>query len=335
MGVRGTGGFGAFGEFLCSVRNYYSGLDRDGRLKTYDEIIKTTTAGHMTERVGSEGGFLLPDQFYGEVLHTALEFSIVRPRARVLPMTGGRMFIPSVADGDHTSALLGGITLYWVAEGASRTATRPAGKGLGLSPQSLSGLVYTPNEWLADAGAVGEAYIREAFGQAIAFTNDDANIEGTGVGRPLGVLNAPATIAVSRTSAGEIQYVDLINMFARLMPVAVGNAVWIANPETASQLLNIPLMGQYNGRLLGLPVFWSEKCQALGTKGDLMLCDFSAYAIGDRGLEVAVSVEEPTAFTTGETAWRITQRVDGQPIPSAPITPLHGSSTLSPFVVLN
>jgi len=40
-------------------------------------------------------------------------------------------------------------------------------------------------------------------------------------------------------------------------------------------------------------------------------------------------------FSTGEQAFRAFYRVDGQPVPRAPLTPFKGSATLSSFVVLD
>jgi hypothetical protein len=40
------------------------------------------------------------------------------------------------------------------------------------------------------------------------------------------------------------------------------------------------------------------------------------------------------AFLTDEMTFRITYRVDGEPIWNAPLTPYKGANTLSPFVTL-
>jgi len=40
------------------------------------------------------------------------------------------------------------------------------------------------------------------------------------------------------------------------------------------------------------------------------------------------------AFLTGEQAFRFTLRLDGQPFWKSPLTPYKGTTTVSPFVVL-
>ena len=76
-----------------------------------------------------------------------------------------------------------------------------------------------------------------------------------------------------------------------------------------------------------------EFCETLGTKGDIILADFSEYMLVYKGgMEVAESMH--VKFLTDEMAYRFITRVDGQPIYDEPFTPLKGANTLSPFVML-
>jgi HK97 family phage major capsid protein len=85
--------------------------------------------------------------------------------------------------------------------------------------------------------------------------------------------------------------------------------------------------------LAGLPLFVTEKLPALGTAGDIMLCDWSQYLIGDRQqLEVAFS--EHVAFLNNQTVWRFVNRVGGMPWLKDKVTLQDATSTLSPFVGL-
>jgi HK97 family phage major capsid protein len=84
--------------------------------------------------------------------------------------------------------------------------------------------------------------------------------------------------------------------------------------------------------LLGRPIYFTEKCKALGTAGDIILADLSYYLIGDRQ-KLTMATSQHVRFTTDETAWRFVERVDGQPWVDAKFQPANGS-TLSPFVTL-
>ena len=87
------------------------------------------------------------------------------------------------------------------------------------------------------------------------------------------------------------------------------------------------------GVLLGRPIIPVEFCKTLGDKGDILLADWSEYLLVTKGgMEEAQSIH--VKFVTDEMAFRFITRNNGQPMHDAPITPLNGSNTLSPFVML-
>src|SRR5581483_11754616 len=67
------------------------------------------------------GGFLIPEIMRSEMLQLALEESIVRSKATVIPMSTLRVPVPTVDDTSHVSSLFGGVTYYWTEEAASLT----------------------------------------------------------------------------------------------------------------------------------------------------------------------------------------------------------------------
>ena len=72
----------------------------------------------------------------------------------------------------------------------------------------------------------------------------------------------------------------------------------------------------------------------LGTTGDVLLCDFSQYLIGDRqALTMASSIHE--LFRYDQTAFRMVMRVDGQEWCKAPVLLADGATQVSPFVELD
>ncbi len=102
---------------------------------------------------------------------------------------------------------------------------------------------------------------------------------------PLGVLNDPALIIVTKESgqaAKTIVYENIINLFSRLHPACVNNAVWVVNSTAIPQLLTlnmvvgtggvaVPVLNESNGtyRMLGRPVRFTEKVPSVGTVGDI------------------------------------------------------------------
>jgi HK97 family phage major capsid protein len=142
-------------------------------------------------------------------------------------------------------------------------------------------------------------------------------------------------------------------MYSRLHPSCRNRAIWLAHPSTAPELFQLTGPGQdatgtattnYGvnvliagadapAQLLGIPIYFSEKCQELGTEGDLCLADFSKYYIALKN-EVVLDRDVSTGFTTAQIAFRAIARVDGAPMWSAAMTPRRGSDSLSWFITL-
>ncbi len=126
------GGFKSFGEFLWIVRRACLSGISDSRLKT---------AGHMEQGDDAQGGFLCPEEWTDEILHAALEASIVRPRARVVKTNTDSVKIRRLVDSNRATNYFGGITFQWAAEAADKTAaiSKPAMGLLELVPHKLIG----------------------------------------------------------------------------------------------------------------------------------------------------------------------------------------------------
>lgn len=319
-----------FKEFLIKVWEAGQG--------SYEAKLALKTAGHMEEGQDSLGGYLVPEDAYNDIMEIALEESIVRPRAQIIPCKKNALNIPTLVDTDHSSSVFGGITCYWTGEAAAKQEKNPKVGGLGLRIKKVVGFVYLSDEFMDDSGVQIEAFLRRSFGEAVAYYADDAYINGTGVNQPLGILNAPATITQAKEdtqAANTLQIENIFKMASRLLPQSHRKAVWLAHPDTLPQLGALTSDMRYIGPgfyILGKEVVWTEKCQTLGMKGDIILADFSKYVIADRGMTIDASKDY--RFPYDETCWRFVLRTDGQPILSSPITPKNGSTTLSPFVVL-
>lgn len=339
-----AGGFKCLGEFLVTVRKFYGGTHRDNRL------IIGKTAGHMEESIDSQGGVLVPEQWADEIYHAALEASIVRQRATVLKAGTDSLKVRKFTETDRSSSLFGGITFEWVEEREEKSASssKPSLGLLELTPHKLVGGCWVSNELENDYAKFGE-FFKFSFGQAQAFIEDDYFLWGTGAGTPLGALHANngSLITVTRNAIGFLDWTDIAHMAERLLPRSWESAAWLINPGVIDELLEAtaPAANQatvldLNNRLLwGIPFIVTEKAQAMGTQGDIALCDFAHghYVIADREMRIAASRHVEVAdvgFTTDETFWKIVLRVDGQPLMTNTITPYRGANTLSAFIVL-
>lgn len=304
----------------------------------------------LNEGEGDQGGFLVPEEFRAELLMLALETAIIRPRARVLPMSGLTVRIPAIRDTTHATNVHGGVQAFWVPESGTLTQSEPTFSQVMLTAKKLIGATRVTNEMLRDSSVTFEPLINTLFANAISYFEDDAFINGIGGGQPLGILNADALISVAKETgqaASTLVVENVIKMFSRLMPESMSRAVWVMNSDVIPQLYTLSLAvgtggapmffpaggisGAPSATLLGRPIVFTEKAQTLGTAGDVYLVDLSYYLIGDRqALEMASSAH--VRFNTDETDFRFVQRVDGRPWIDSALTPRNGSNTLSPFV---
>ncbi len=350
------GGFKSAGHFWKEVMSAGKAGYHSEVLDNWNKAVQKT-AGYMEEGDLAQGGYLVPIQVANTILEKSLEASIVEPRASIQPMTTNRLEIPADVDADHSTSYFGGIVIYRPGEGVSKTVSNPTFQKVALTLHKVVGMCYVTDELLSDASVALEPYLTRKFSQAIAFVKDDDFLNGTGVNMALGAFSTgnPSLItvtAVTGQGAATIIAENVIGMWARLYPAGHGNAVWVANIETFPQIATMGLSvgtggipvympaGGLSGRpyetLMGAPLIYSEKCQALGTAGDLCLADFSQYIVGQKGSgspDVASSIH--VRFATDETAFRFVLRYDGQPSWRSALTPKRGSATLSPFVVLS
>lgn len=333
--------------FLHSISNH---SQRDQALS--NKLITLQNA--LSSVKPSDGGFIIPEILRAELLRTALESAVVRSRARIIPMDSLTVPFPTIDSTTNVSTIFGGITGYWTEEAASLQASQPRFGRVELRANKLTLYTEVPNELIRDALISLAPFLNDILPEAIAWFEDVACFIGSGVGEPLGFLNAPCRVDVTRAGGGNaVDWVDIVSMFSRLLPQSMGRAVWVVAPDTLPSLFQMTaaansapvMLGNAGGivsgsvappmSMLGLPIVVSEKARAAGSAGDVNLCDFGYYLFGDRQA-MSARQSEDYKFQNDLTCFRIIERIDGRPWLRSPITPQNSSAnTLSPIVKLN
>ncbi|MBA7678994.1 hypothetical protein ES703_87275 [subsurface metagenome] len=313
----------------------------------FDPRLKGLSGG-----VGSEGGFLLPDQFVARIIDTALEDEIVRPRAMVYGLKAGKgrtLSIPAFEDLNHSTSGISGVTAQWTAEKAQKAETDPKFRLISMKTNKLVCYTKSSDELQTESGISLSTVINGAFSKAVIFYSDVAYLTGSGTGQPLGVLNSNALLtqaAESEQTASTINYDNIIGIFSQLAPSSFKNSVWVASISTLPQLMklsievglggeHVRILQEEKGKfyLLGKEILFTEKVPALGSAGCLGLYDFSAYGIVMReGIRLESSIHE--GFRNDLTSWRMILNCDGQPTIANSLTCLDGTTVVSPFVQL-
>lgn len=302
----------------------------------------------MNEGLGSDGGFLVPTEYSEKIHAVSLENELVIPRAFVQPMLSNEIKLPGMQIGDHSSNLFGGFVANYEAEAATLSEANPKTRQMTLLARKLTGFLRFSNELLTDTPN-GEKQIIDICGKGLAWYRDKAFLKGTGSGQPLGILNADCLVEVDPEvgQASGIVYQNLTAMLSRLYAGSFANSCWVCHQSCIPDLLGLSIPvgtggsyyqvltegkdGQF--KMLTRPVIFTEKSEILNTKGDICLFDFSQYVVGLRA-EMRIDTSQHIYFTTDESAARISERHDGQPLWDEALTLQDGSTTVSPFVVL-
>lgn len=318
-----------FGEFLVNMRNG----------KVSDLETRDLTAGD-----GPSAGFLIPEQTDTTMREVRPDDAVMRPRCLVMPAgTPPDAALSLIAlDQSGDKGVYGGVQTNWVDEvGTIQDAGDPKIRGIKIEPKQISGYIDVSDKLLRNAAAVG-AMVERLLRGAIIGAEEDAFWNGKGVGKPLGLLNSPACINITRDTASSLKYLDLVAMYASTMGT---NLMWVASRRILPDLMTMvapntnQLVWQPNARegapspLLGLPLEFNEYSPVLGTRGDLALVDLDYYAIKD-GSPTAMFMDPYTQKVNSITRIYAFWNVDGQGMLNSPIIKQDKKTKVSPFVVL-
>ena len=336
--------FRSLGEQLQAVVNAAKTHVVDKRLLQVNDAVKGSNEG-----AGADGGFAVQEDFAGQILETAVSTGDILSRVDSYTVgansNAARWLM--VDETDVSASVFGGVQMYWAAEGATVAASRPKFKELKLDLEKMMGFAYATDELLQDA-AFMTGFFGSAFTVAANRLLEDAIISGDGSGKPAGILNSGALIAVdaeASQAAGTLNAQNILKMWSRALTSGRRNMVWMMHPDLEDQLPQLMLgdkliwmpeggiSGAQYQTILGRPVLFNDNCQAMGTKGDVLLADLKQYMLLKKGTakqDWSMHVE----FLTDQMCFRMVLRCNGTPKVTAPITLKNSVRTRSPFVTL-
>ena len=343
--------FSSFGEQMISVmRAGVPGGSVDPRL------YNTRAVSGLGETVPSDGGFLVQQDYVAGLMEDVFETGKLASKCDKIQVSGNAnsIKINGVDETSRASSRSGGVIGYWLEEAGQKTASKPKFRKIELNLNKMIGLCYATDELLDDAMAL-EGVVRKAFVDEFGFMLDDAIINGTGAGQPLGVLNAGCLVSVAKETGQDADTIvaeNIMKMRSRLFASSRSSAVWLINQNAEPQLHQMSLAvgtggipvympagglsGQPYDTLYGIPVMPIEQCATVGTVGDIILADFSkGYILAEKGgIKSDVSIH--VRFDYDESVFRFVYRVDGQPKRATALTPYKGGAnfTQSHFVAL-
>jgi len=340
-----------FGDSTGRLKELQDGQGEGGGKKLPDafatQIMPWRFKNEWSMGVGEQGGFAVPTQFLGgDPLMIRPEDAIVRPRSTIIPAgdpPDTAVTIPAFTQG--SDGVYGGVTVEWIGEGATKPETDGKLREVSLQPHEVAAHTVVTDKLLRNWEAAS-SFIGMLLRGATISAEDMACLTGNGVAKPFGVQNCPGTIAYNRAAANQISYADVVNMMALLLPESASRAVWVASISTLPQIaaLQDPA-GRYifiqgdatrgiPSTLCGIPIKFTGKTPALGSKGDLTLVDFTYYLIKD-GSGPFVAASEHVLFRQNKTVIKVFWNVDGKGWVDEPLTQENSTDELSAYIVLD
>ena len=340
---QGARPFASLGEQLQAVVNAAKGRT-DKRLLQVNNAVMGSNEG-----TGADGGFAIQEDFAGKILETAVVTGDILSRVDSYTVgansNAARWLM--VDETDVSASVFGGVQMYWASEGATVAASRPKFKEMKLDLEKMMGFAYATDELLQDA-AFMTGFFGTAFTVATNRLLEDGIIAGDGEGKMTGILKGGGLITVGAEAgqaAGTLNAQNILKMWSRALVSGRKDMVWLMHPDLEDQLPQLMLgdkliwmpeggiSGAQYQTILGRPVLFNDNCQAIGTKGDVLLADLKQYMLLKKGSakqDWSMHVE----FLTDQHCFRMVLRCNGTPKVTAPVTLKNSTRTRSPYVTL-
>ena len=261
----------------------------------------------LQEGVDADGGYLVPDEYDHRLVDVLTEENIMRKLGHKITTSGEHKI--NIAATKPAAA--------WIEEGGALSFGDATFDQILLDAHKLHVAIKVTEELLYDNAFNLESYIIDMFGKALANAEEDAFLNGSGVGQPLGLFAATGggTAAISTAA---LTADDVIKLVYALKRPYRKNAKFIMNDQTIASIRQLKdnngaymwqpsLIAGEPDKLLGYDVYTSPFCPA----GKIAFGDYSYYNIGDRGTRSFKQLTELFAGN-GMIGYVSKERVDGK-----------------------
>lgn len=269
----------------------------------------------LQEGIDPQGGYLVPDEYDKRLIDILTEENVMRTLGTNITTSGEHKI--NIAATKPAAA--------WIEEGGTLTFGDATFDQIILDAHKLHVAIKVTEELLYDNAFNLENYILTQFGKALSNAEEDAFINGTGVGQPLGILaeTGGAQVGVTSASSTKVTADEIINLVYSLKRPYRKNAVFLANDVCVAELRKLKdNNGQYlwqpslqagePDRVLGYKIYTSPYFPVPIAGGTAVAFgDFSYYNIGDRGTRSFAELKELFAGN-GMIGFVAKERVDGK-----------------------
>ena len=351
-------------DFLNSVVNSYRNREvSDPRMRRL--VMDAIGSDEFSKANWEAQGLMVPRGFISDVMQLEPEADQLSGLMTRIPMTAPVVDIPCRVDKNHTSSVTGGFQVYRGKETAAPTMTKTAMELVTLKAHELNGAAAVTNQLMADSPISIAALIDAGMRQEARSYRIDELLNGNGIGRPLGMLNAnnAALITVLRevgqSTSTIVNGMNILKMRQRVW--GYDNAVWLCSLDLYPIIFTLCIESPNNAgviklfapgtgaglpdTLLGRPVIWTEYMNGISSGNDgnlisewndnfLACVNPTQMLFGERGTQnVTRSIH--VRFLEREEVFMFTSYDDARPWWKSTFQPKNGGLTQSPFVVLS
>ena len=283
-----------------------------GDLKTAMEL-----KAAMNETTDAQGGYLVPDEFQWDLIELAKEVSFLLNEATTLTMGSDTLSLP---------AELTKVSMNWIVEGSTITASDPTFAQVKLTAQKLAGLTTAmSNELLADSNIDIVSLLTKQFSYATGIELDNQALNGTG--SPCsGMLTAKAGYSVvlptGSSAFSTVSFNDVRSMVRKLAAVDSAAAKFVYSKDvqfyletlkdtTGRSLYREPATDK-PAALYSRPIIEASNAPLEAASGAstafAVLGAWKNFYAGRRRGEMVLDVDPYSSFATDQTRFRMVTR---------------------------
>ena len=262
----------------------------------------------LQEGVDTDGGYLVPEEYDRRLIDVLDGENIMRSLATKITTAGQHKI--NIAATKPAAA--------WIEEGGQLSFGDATFDQILLDSHKLHVAIRVTEELLYDNAFGLENYIITQFGKALANAEEDAFLNGDGVGKPLGLFAASGGGQIAETLTAAIKADDIINLVYALKRPYRKNASFIMNDKNIAVIRKLKdnngayiwqpsVQAGEPDRLFGYPVHTS----AYAPENAIAFGDYKYYNIGDRGTRSFKQLTELFAGN-GMIGYVAKERVDGK-----------------------
>ena len=261
----------------------------------------------LQEGVDADGGYLVPEEYDHRLIDVLTEENIMRGIATKITTSGEHKI--NIAATKPAAA--------WIEEGEALSFGDATFDQKILDAHKLHVAIKITEELLYDNEFGLENYIITEFGKALANAEEDAFLNGDGVGKPTGIFDKTKGGESIGTLTAALKSDDILDLIYKLKRPYRKNASFIMNDATLAQIRKLK---DNNGQYLWQPSYqanepdkilgYNIRTSAFAPTDAIAFGDYKYYNIGDRGSRSFKQLNELFAGN-GMIGYVAKERVDG------------------------